>query len=190
MKVKVINRSERDYTKERSQDLKKVQTNLDPELHPFEKAKEYTRALNAAKLEKVFAKPFVSAFTLDEAVTSLARSPARLNSLISGTADGDVRLWDIPAKRCTRRFVGHTGPIRGISVSPDGNHAVTCSDDCTVRLWKVPVAPSTVGPVEEDDEPVLEFQGSNGFRCCDHHWTKLMFATGEAAGVPHVPLQP
>lgn len=178
MKVKVINRNEQDYTRERAQDVQKVARNLDPNLHPFEKAKEYTRALNAAKLERVFAKPFLSAFPHDEAVTSLARNPARINSIIAGCANGDVRLWDIPAKRCLRRLVGHTGPIRGISISPDGNSAVTCSDDCTVRLWKVPYAPSIVGPVEEDDEPVLEFQGKNGFRCCDHHWTKDMFATG------------
>ena len=28
-------------------------------LHPFQKAREYKRALNSAKLEKVFAKPFL-----------------------------------------------------------------------------------------------------------------------------------
>lgn len=178
MKVKVINRNEQDYTRERSQDVQKVQKNLDPVLHPFEKAKEYTRALNAAKLERVFAKPFVCSLAHNEAVTSLARNPARLNGILSGSADGDIRLWDVPAKRCLRRFVGHTGPIRGISISHDGNSAVSCSDDCTVRLWKVPFAPSTVGPVEEEDEPVLEFQGKHGFRCCDHHWTKDIFATG------------
>ena len=33
---------------------------LDPALHPFEKAREYTRALNATKLERMFAKPFLA----------------------------------------------------------------------------------------------------------------------------------
>lgn len=176
--MKLINRQEQDYTRERSQDVQKVQRNLDPILHPFEKAKEYTRALNAAKLERVFAKPFLCAFPHDDSVTSLARSPARINSIVAGCANGDVRLWDVPAKRCLRRLVGHSSAVRGIAVSPDGNSAVTCSDDCTVRLWKVPFAPSSVGPVEEDDEPVLEFQGKHGFRCCDHHWRKDLFATG------------
>jgi len=180
MKVKVINRNEADYTRERTQDLDKVHRNFDPALHPFEKAKEYTRALNAAKLDRVFAKPFLSAFAHEEAITSLARNPARLNGIITGCADGTLRLWDVPAKRCLRRFVGHTGAIRGIAISPDGSSAVTCSDDCTVRLWKVPYAPSTVGIVEEDDEPVLEFQGKSGFRCTDHHWTENKFATGGA----------
>jgi WD repeat and SOF domain-containing protein 1 len=47
MRVKAINRSEEAFTRERSGDIHKVQRNLDPTLHPFEKAKEYTRALNA-----------------------------------------------------------------------------------------------------------------------------------------------
>jgi len=33
--------------------------NLNKVIHPFEKAREYTRALQAAKLDKVFAKPLV-----------------------------------------------------------------------------------------------------------------------------------
>jgi DDB1- and CUL4-associated factor 13 len=33
--------------------------NLDPALHPFERAREYTRALNAVKLERLFAAPFI-----------------------------------------------------------------------------------------------------------------------------------
>lgn len=50
MKVKVINRSEEAYTRERAQDVQKVHRNLDPSLHPFEKAVEYTRALAAGQL--------------------------------------------------------------------------------------------------------------------------------------------
>ena len=91
MKVKVINRSEEDYTRERSQDLRKVHKNLDPSLHPFEKAVEYTRALNAAKLDRVFAKPFLASLPHDDGITCLSRNPRRLNSLLAGCADGELR---------------------------------------------------------------------------------------------------
>lgn len=47
MKIKTINRSEESWTRERSQDVQKVYRNLDPSLHPMEKAVEYTRALKA-----------------------------------------------------------------------------------------------------------------------------------------------
>ena len=56
--------------------------NLDPALHPHEKAVEYTRALNAAKLQRVFAKPFLGSLPHTDGVTCLARSPAHLNSLV------------------------------------------------------------------------------------------------------------
>ena len=53
MKVKAINRSDTEYKRDRVTDLHKVHTNLDPALHPFEKAVEYTRALNAVKLDRL-----------------------------------------------------------------------------------------------------------------------------------------
>ncbi len=53
MKVKTINRSEEEFTRERAQDVVKVHRNLDPALHPLERAREVMRALNAAKLSKV-----------------------------------------------------------------------------------------------------------------------------------------
>ena len=61
MKIKTISRSETAHTRERSGDIMKVQRNFDPVLHPFEKAREYTRAVAAAKTTKMFAKPFVGA---------------------------------------------------------------------------------------------------------------------------------
>jgi DDB1- and CUL4-associated factor 13 len=181
MKVKVINRSEEASTRERSQDVRKMHRNLDPTLHPFEKAVEYTRALTAAKVERMFAKPFVAALPHDDGITCLARNPRRLNCLLSGAADGDIRLWDIPARRCLRRLVGHSGAVRGISLTPDGEAAVSASTDCTVKLWKVPFAPFDGGPVMEDSQPVMEFSGRNAFHGVDHHWQRLQFVTAGAA---------
>lgn len=181
MKIKAINRSEEDYTRERSQDVRKVHRNLNPALHPFEKAVEYTRALTAAKLDRVFAKPFLAALGHDDGVTCLARNPTRLNSLLSGSADGEVRLWDIPARRCLRRMVGHTGAVRGISTTPDGEAAVSASTDCTVKLWKVPFAPLETGSVKQDASPVLEFSGRHAFLGVDHHWQRMQFVTAGAA---------
>jgi WD repeat and SOF domain-containing protein 1 len=213
MKVKTINRSEEAFTRERAQDVQKVHHNLDPALHPFEKAVEYTRALQAGtfqfmltnfprhcrcrhlsqythfflllfstvKLDRIFAKPFVASFAHDDGVTCLARNPRRLNSLLSGSADGEIRLWDVPARRCLRRLVGHTAAVRGISITPDGEACVSASIDCTVKLWKVPFAPFDGGPIQEDSHPVLEFSGANAFLGVDHHWQRMQFVTAGAA---------
>lgn len=143
MKVKVINRNEEEYTRERAQDLKKVHRNYDPSLHQFQKAHEYTRALNAAKLERVFAKPFIAALTHSDGITCLARNPRILNSLLAGSADGDIRVWDVPLQRTLRHLKGHTGAVRGIAFAPDGETCVSCGTDCSVSTKALGFVQST-----------------------------------------------
>ncbi|CAG9463788.1 unnamed protein product [Pedinophyceae sp. YPF-701] len=181
MKVKVINRSEEQFTRARSQDVRKVHKNLDPSLHPMEQAHEYVRAVNAAKLDRVFAKPFIAALPHDDGVTSLAKNPKRLNSILSGSADGQVRLWDVANRRCLRILKGHSAAVRGIAVTQDGHSVVSCSDDSTARLWKVPAAAFDPGPVVEEVPAVMEFQGKGAFRSIDHHWQKDSFVTAGSA---------
>lgn len=93
MKVKILSRNPDDHIRERSSDIHKLHRNLDPSLHPFEAPREYTRALNATKLDRVFAKPFVGA--LDghtDGVNCLARHPKSLSVLLSGSCDGEVSV--------------------------------------------------------------------------------------------------
>lgn len=60
VKVKAICRNDKEYEKQTNGEIQKVFRNpSDATIHPFQKAREYKRALNAAKLEKVFAKPFI-----------------------------------------------------------------------------------------------------------------------------------
>lgn len=71
--------------------LTAVPRNYDPALHPFEVPREYTRALNATKLERVFAKPFLS--SLDghrDGVNCMAKHPKSLSMVLSGACDGEV----------------------------------------------------------------------------------------------------
>ena len=137
--------------------------------------------MNAAKIERIFAKPFVSALPHDDGVTAMCRNPRTINSLVSGSADGAIRIWDVAQQRTLRRLVGHTGAIRGLSFAPDGESVVSCSSDCTVKLWKVPHAPLEIGQVEAQQQAVLEFQGTNAFRGIDHHWCRNTFATAGTA---------
>ena len=68
-----------------------VPRNYDPSLHPFEVSREYTRALNATKLERVFAKPFLA--SLDghrDGVNCMAKHIKSLSTLLSGSCDGEV----------------------------------------------------------------------------------------------------
>ena len=60
-------------------------------MHPFAKARERTRALNAAKIERIFAKPFIAALEGHmEAVETMSRRPESLTAVASGSWDGGM----------------------------------------------------------------------------------------------------
>lgn len=66
-----------------------IQRNLNPSMHPFAKARERTRALNAAKLDKIFSKPFVDSLEGHiDAVEVLAKPLESLTTVASGSWDG------------------------------------------------------------------------------------------------------
>ncbi|XP_044501362.1 DDB1- and CUL4-associated factor 13-like isoform X2 [Mangifera indica] len=150
MKVKVISRSADEFTRERSQDLQRVYHNYDPTLRPQEKAVEYVRALNAAKLEKIFARPFIGAMDGHrDGVSCMAKNPNYLKGLFSGSMDGDIRLWDI------------ANSVRLWNV-PVAN--LTESDDSS----------------DNSAEPLAVYVWKNAFWAVDHQWDGDLFATSGA----------
>jgi hypothetical protein len=76
MKIKALSRSAAS-TQAPGSNVAKQTRNLDPNLHPFERAREYTRALNATKLERMFAQPFLASFEPGhvDGVYSFAKDP-------------------------------------------------------------------------------------------------------------------
>ncbi|KAK2452349.1 COMPASS H3K4 histone methylase component WDR5A [Trifolium repens] len=182
MRLKVLSRSTDEFTRERSQDLQRVFKNYDPILRPQEKAIEYQRALNAVKLDKIFARPFIGAMDGHvDAISCMAKNPSQLKEIFSGSMDGDIRLWDIAARRTICQFPGHRGAVQGLTVSTDGRILVSCGTDSTVRLWNVPVS-SFVDPYgwKKTVEPASVYVWKNAFCAVDHQWDGEHFATGGA----------
>nr|XP_010927609.1 DDB1- and CUL4-associated factor 13 [Elaeis guineensis] len=183
MKVKVISRSTDEFTRERSQDLQKVFHNYDPNLRTQEKAVEYTRALNAAKLDKIFARPFIGAMDGHiDAVSCMAKNPNHLKGIFSASMDGDIRLWDIATRKTVRQFPGHQGAVRGLTASTDGDVLISCGTDCTVRLWKVPVLKMMdfSDSMEDVSKPLAVYVWKHSFWAVDHQWDGNLFATAGA----------
>lgn len=104
MKIKVISRNSEDFQRETKHDIfKGIFNNLKntfsaPKSYsttadPFRHQVEYTRALNAAKLERVFAKPFIAAFDgHNESVHLLKKHTTRLSTVLSGACDGQIKV--------------------------------------------------------------------------------------------------
>ena len=56
---------------------------------------------------------------------------------ISGSSDGNIRLWDLESGECLRVLQGHTMDIRSVSMTHDGLYALSGGGDETIRFWNV-----------------------------------------------------
>jgi len=179
MKVKVLSRNPDRYFRETKFDLHKVPRNYDPALHPFEVQREYTRALNAVKLERVFAKPFVGA--LDghgDVVSCLGKHPTQLSCLFSGDADGIVKQWNVPWRKCIRTLKAHQGYVKGLTFTPDGETLISVGDDKNIQFWDITTnIHGESSSTEIEETPKHSIPTKYNLHSVTHHSKKKQFAT-------------
>jgi WD40 repeat protein len=69
-------------------------------------------------------------------VLALAFHPDRgKHLLVSGSADGSIRIWSTDTATTVRTLTPKTGSINAIAFNPDGSILATGSEDGTVQLW-------------------------------------------------------
>jgi WD repeat and SOF domain-containing protein 1 len=65
-------------------------------MHPFARARERIRALNAAKMDRMFAKPFIASLEGHiDAVEVLTRQRGSLTTVASGSWDGGAYVHTV-----------------------------------------------------------------------------------------------
>ncbi|KAJ9118072.1 hypothetical protein QFC24_006344 [Naganishia onofrii] len=173
MKVKVISRSLDDHLPSSSTAPHPTQRNLDPSLHPFARAREYTRAVTAVKMDRMFAKPFVGALEgHQDGVYSLAKDPRRIGIVAGGGGDGEVILHSMSLRRPILKLPqAHKGMVSGLTFTSHPSdmqrQLLSCGAlDMTIKMWKVSKALTghlsrTAVDMEEGEE--LDAYGKNAF---------------------------
>ena len=68
-------------------------------------------------------------------VTSLTFSPQG-ETLVSGSHDKRLKLWDVRSGQVLRTLEGHDGAINSVAFDPQGGTLASGSGDKTVRLWE------------------------------------------------------
>jgi WD40 repeat protein len=72
----------------------------------------------------------------ESTVFSVAFSPDG-KTVVSGSADKTVRIWDVVTGDNTQVLKGHTDKVYSVAFSPDGKTVVSGSHDGTIRTWDV-----------------------------------------------------
>jgi WD repeat and SOF domain-containing protein 1 len=174
MKIKALSRSVSAHQPPGS-DAAKVPRNLDAALHPFERAREYQRALTAVKLERMHAAPFVAQLGRGhvDGVYSMAKDPLSLERFASGSGDGVVKVWDLAARDEAWHATAHENIVKGLEWTRD-RKLLTCAADRTVKLFDPYNTPS-------EATPISSWLGSSAFTSLSHHRARNAFAA--ASGV-------
>jgi WD repeat and SOF domain-containing protein 1 len=148
--------------------------NLDPAQHPFERAREYTRALNAVKLERLFAAPFVG--QMDDGhvdgVYTMAKDPGSLQRFASGSGDGVVKVWDLTTQGEVWNTQAHENIVKGLCWTPE-RKLLSCASDKTIKLWD-PYNSSPEAP------PLGTYLGQSAFTGVSHHRNLPYFAASSS----------
>jgi len=114
--------------------------------------------------------------------------------LISGCADGTLRIWDVQSGATIHQLSGHTAPVTAIAINLDDHTFATNSFDLTIRLWDLTTGAclhverdARIGPngvVFSHDGQYLAYTGNDlGI----YLWDWRIYAT--APSLPHDLLQ-
>ncbi|KAK4190163.1 WD40-repeat-containing domain protein [Podospora australis] len=156
-------------------DVSRAPRNLAPEIHPFERAREYQRALNAVKLERMFAKPFLGQLGEGhvQGIYSMCKDKNDISSVASGSGDGVVKVWDLTSREQAWRVSAHSNIVKGLSFTND-KKLLSCATD-GIKLWD----PYTQ---IDDPEPLATWQEGGPYTSLSVHRTGNVFASSSGAG--------
>ncbi|RHZ61945.1 rRNA-processing protein SOF1 [Aspergillus thermomutatus] len=173
MKIKAISRSTASQQAPGSAVVRQPR-NLDPGQHPFERAREYTRALNAVKLERLFAAPFVGQMGDGhvDGVYTMAKDPGSLQRFASGSGDGVVKVWDLTTQGEVWNTQAHENIVKGLCWTPE-RKLLSCASDKTIKLWD-PYNSSPEAP------PLGTYLGQSAFTGVSHHRNLPYFAASSS----------
>ncbi|KAI1179740.1 WD40-repeat-containing domain protein [Nemania sp. FL0916] len=126
----------------------KAPRNLDPAMHQFERAREYTRALNATKLERMFAQPFVCQLGNGhvDGVYSFTKDPNDLSRFASGSGDGVIKCWNLGSREEVWKTTAAENILKSMAFTKD-QKLLTASSDSTIKLFDPYNTPSQAPPI-------------------------------------------
>ncbi|CRK23235.1 hypothetical protein BN1723_002991, partial [Verticillium longisporum] len=175
MKIKALSRSVSEYNPPGTEVVKQPR-NLDPGAHPFERAREYTKALNAVKLERMHAAPFVAELGQGhvDGVYTMAKDPNSLQRFASASGDGAVKVFDMTSRdEVWQTKSAHENIVRSVCWTKD-QRLLSAASDKTIKLWDPYNTPS-------ESAPISSWLGNSGFTDLSMHRSRNVFAASSSS---------
>ncbi|KYR01213.1 WD40 repeat-containing protein [Tieghemostelium lacteum] len=73
--------------------------------------------------------------TLQEHTAEISCLDMKRNTILTGSYDFSMIMWDVRTNRKVRKFTGHTGNVLSTMLLQHGDLAITTSSDTTARVW-------------------------------------------------------
>lgn len=122
------------------------------------------------KSNKSSKKTFITSFSgHKDSILTMNIHPFISNLFLSGSSDGNIRLWLRSKKKSIYSFHPHSKKILGLSVDYRGKQFLSCSDDGTIGNWNFS-NPKKKGK--------LYFSKSGSFKTIKNYPNDYFFATG------------
>ena len=96
------------------------------------KQTDYAQLFSSNRTEKVSS--FMKLTGHTSFINCLTISPDG-KTLVSGSADNTIRLWNFTTGEALKTLTGHTSYVNAIAITPDGKTLVSGSADTTIKLW-------------------------------------------------------
>ena len=100
--------------------------------------------MNAAKVEKIFAKPFLTALdTHSDGITCMTKNINSMVEFVSGSYDGVIVMWDLHSKTEKHVISAHRQSVRGLTYANPASINLTdtlflsSGDDKWINIWSL-----------------------------------------------------
>jgi WD repeat and SOF domain-containing protein 1 len=201
VKIKVISRDANDYKRKTNTEIEKVYRSTNPKLHPFQKQKEYKRALNAVKLDKIFSKPFIGSLNQPtDCIRVMAKNHRSLSEFASGGFDGQLIIWDLPTRKPLFNIKTPHNMIKGLTYSNDSQDIITCGDDNMINFYNkanlysqknafqtlhsTSILENTPDVFPREYRSITSYDANGFLESIDHSYNEKIFATsGETISI-------